>query len=271
MWSPYAHRYQALYEVREKLFQSIASRYKTELLDIYTAVRVPIRRRDYLDLEFRDIKLRQIRNTALGILSRLDTPDIHQLIRDQFTNASCATDTLVAFSLYMDSSAGDRSGMLDIFEEESKKNPVSWENFLSVIAANSSRDVLSLISRVEQSGAFRIEQANDQRALYGRFALNRKKSLQTDAGRAFLQKTLLKLAPVNEHSTVAMIRVFGALDAMEEPDQVPLVGILARLLRDIDPEKTPSVYNTARRILAGAPKAVQKYEQQHGNLPELRT
>ena len=104
---------------------------------------------------------------------------------------------------------------------------MSWENFLAVIAGNSSPDVLDLISRVEHSDSFRIEQANDQRALYGRFALNRKKSLQTEKGRSFLQKTLLRLAPINEHSTVSMLRVFGALDLMEEADQVPLVGILA--------------------------------------------
>ena len=61
----------------------------------------------------------------------------------------------------------------------------------------------------------------------------------------FSNRSLLKLAPINEHSTVGMLRVFGALDAMEEADQVPLVGILARLLTDLDPEKTPSVYNTA--------------------------
>ena len=56
---------------------------------------------------------------------------------------------------------------------------------------------------------------------------------------------------------------------MEEPDQVPLVGILARLLSELSPEKTPSVYNTARRILAGAPRAVQKYEQKMGKIPDL--
>jgi aminopeptidase N len=265
----YAHRYQALYEVREKIFRSIAVQYKTELLEIYTTLHVPGIRRDSLDQELLDIKRRQIKNTALGILSRLDTPDIHQLIREQFAGGSCATDILVAFSLYMDSSAPDRIDLLDTFEERSKKNPVSWENFLSAVAANSSSDVMEIIYRVEQSGAFRIEQANDQRALYGRFALNRKKSLQTDEGRAFLQKTLLKLAAVNEHSTVAMLRVFGALDAMEEKDQVPLVGILTRLLHDVDPEKTPSVYNTARRILAGSPGAVQKYEQEKGKIPGI--
>ncbi|MDD1701190.1 MAG: M1 family metallopeptidase [Methanoregula sp.] len=267
----YAHHYQALYDVRERILQSIAARHTTDLLDIYTSVNFPDERRDTLQEEARAIKHRQIKNTALAVLSRLDTPDIHQLIQDQFTSSENATDKLVAFSLYMDSSAGDRHTILDSFEQESKKNLVSWENFLSVIAGNSSPQVLDLITRIEQSDAFRIEQANDQRALYGRFALNRKKSLQTEHGRSFLQKTLNRLAPINEYSTVSMLRVFGALDAMKEEDQVPLVGILARLLTDLDPEKTPSVYNTARRILLGAPRAVQTFEQKQGIITALRT
>jgi aminopeptidase N len=267
----YAHQYQALYDVRERILRSIADRHKTNLLDIYNSRNFPDIRRDSLYHEVLAIKRRQIKNTALAVLSRLDTPDIHQLIKDQFTGDFSATDTLVAFGLYMDSSAHDRPAMLDSFEQESKKNPVSWENFLAAIAGNSSPDVLDLISRVEHSGSFRIEQANDQRALYGRFALNRKKSLQTEKGRSFLQATLLHLAPINEYSTVSMLRVFGPLDLMTEKDQIPVVGILARLISDLDPEKTPSVYNTGRRILAGAPYAVQNYEQRYGSIPGLRT
>ena len=267
----YAHQYQALYDVRERIFQAVAARYKPELTDLYAAWNFKADRRDALQQEVVAIKRRQVKNTALSVLSRLDTPDIHQLVKDQFTSGSCATDTLAAFSLYMDSSARDRTALLDSFEQESKKNLVSWENFLAVIAGNSSPDVLDLISRIENSDSFRIEQANDQRALYGRFALNRKKSLQTEKGRSFLQKTLLRLAPVNEHSTVSMLRVFGALDLMAATDQVPLVGILARLLSDLDPEKTPSVYNTARHILAGAPHSVQNYEQHYGRITALLT
>ena len=266
----YAHRYQALYDVREKIFHSIAVRHKTGLLDLYTAMKVPDIMPDTFGERARAIKERQVKNTALAVLSRLGTADIHQLVKDQFDHASSATDKLVAFSLYMDSSAGDRFSILESFEQESEKNYVSWENFLAVIAGNSSPDVLDLISRVERSAAFRIEQANDQRALYGRFALNRKKSLQTGEGRAFLQKTLHTLAPINEYSTVMMMRVFGALDVMEEADQTPLVGILAGLLEDLDPEKTPSVYNTVRRLLAASPLAVRNYEQEQGTIPKLR-
>jgi aminopeptidase N len=266
----YAHRYQALYDVREKIFRAIADRHKDGLLGIYTAMNEADPLQDTIRQKARAIKERQVKNTALAVLSRMGTPEIHQLIQDQFDRASSATDKLVAFSLYMDSSARDRFSMLASFEQESTGDHVSWENFLTVIAGNSSPEVLDLIAGVERSPAFRIEQANDQRALYGRFALNRKKSLQTGQGRAFLEKTLRTLAPINEHSTVAMLRVFGALDAMEEADRIPLVGILVGLLGDLDPEKTPSVYNTIRRLLAGAPDAVRQYEQKEGIVPRLR-
>ena len=266
----FAHNYRALYDVRERLLKSIASRHTTGLLEIHSSVNFPNTLRGTLEEESIAIKQRQIKNMALAVLSRLDTPDIHQRIRDQFKTSLNATDKLTAFGLYMDSSAADRQEMLDSFEQESGKNPVSWENFLLVIAMNSSPEVLDLIKRVEHSDAFRIEQANDQRALYGRFALNRKISLQTEPGRSFLQKTLLRLAGVNEYSTVSMLRVFGPLDEMEAADRVPVAGILARLLSDLDPGKTPSVYNTARRILAGAPRAVSEYEREMGEIPGLR-
>jgi aminopeptidase N len=260
----YTNRYQALYDVRERIFRAIAARYKQGLLGIYTAMNAPNNLQDSPGEQARAIKQRQVKNTALAVLSRLGTPDVHQLIKEQIDNANCATDKLVAFGLYMDSSGSDRFGILASFEQESEKNPVSWENFLGVIAGNSSPEVLDLITRVEGSPTFRIEQANDQRALYGRFALNRKKSLQTDNGRAFLEKTLRTLAPINEYSTVSMLRVLGTLDSMEDSDRVPLIGILAGLLDDLDPEKTPSVYNTIRRLLAGAPGAVRDYEQRYG-------
>jgi aminopeptidase N len=265
----FAHNYRALYDVRERLLKSIASRHTTGLLEIYSSVNFQNTLRRTLKEESIAIKQRQIKNMALAVLSRLDTPGIHQKIKDQFTTSVNATDKLTAFGLYMDSSAADRQEMLDSFEQESERNPVSWENFLSVIAMNSSPSAIDLITRVEHSEAFRIEQANDQRALYGRFALNRKLSLQTEPGRSFLQKTLLRLAGVNEYSTVSMLRVFGPLEVMGEADQVPVVGILATLLSDLDPGKNPSVYNTARRILAGAPRAVSNYEREMGEIPGL--
>jgi aminopeptidase N len=266
----YAHRYQALYEIREKILRAVAARHREALLDIYRAwdIPQPAGSRGLAD-EILAIKRRQVKNTALSVLLRLDTPEIHQLIREQFRSGTSATDRLVAFVLYMDSSAPDRSDMLALFGQESGRNPVSWENFLGAVAGNSSPEAVDLVIQAGQSDAFRIEQANDQRALYVRFALNRKKSLQTEAGRKFLAQTLLRLASINEYSTGAMLRVFGPLDRMEAEYHVPLVAILAELLANLDPATTPSVYNTARRILRGNPAAVERYERERGAIPGL--
>ena len=265
----YAYRYQALWEVREKILRSVARRNKDTLLTAYADWNIPPPGTgDFRDAIFA-IRQRQVKNTVLSILSRLDTPDIHAILREQIRTGATASDRLVAFSLYLDSSARDRDAVLDSFEEEAKGHPVSWESFLAAVAGNSSPDAIGLVKRAAQSGTFRLEQANDQRALFGRFALNRKKSLQTADGREFLAVTLQRLAPVNEFSTVNMLRVFGEIDRMEEEYHTPLVKILADLLASLDRNATPSVYNTARRILLGNIRAVERYEQEFGKIPGL--
>ena len=61
--------------------------------------------------------------------------------------------------------------------------------------------------------------------------MNRKRSLQTEDGRAFLEKTIRKLALINEFSTVSLLHAFDALDLMEEQYHIPLVSILPGLLQ----------------------------------------
>lgn len=262
----YAHRYQILWEIKEKILRSVAERYEEDLLSLYSKKNVPYEKRGNLEDEVPAIRRRSVKNACLSCLARLDTPEIHAIIRDQIDTSHAATDRLAAFSLLMNSSSPDRLSVLASFEKEAAAHPVSWENFLSVVGSLDCADVVDILSRIEQSGTFRIEQTNDQRALYGRFAMNRKRSLQTEPGRAFLEQTLQKLCLINEYSTVSLLHAFDALDLMEEQYHVPLVKILARLLTGLDPRAAPSVYNTARRILLGSPAAVANYEREEGRI-----
>jgi len=268
----YAHRYQALWEAKEKILSRVASLYEKPLLGLYEKIGSDGNggdngNRKGIAAEVTAIKQRSVRNTCLAVLARLDTPAIHRLLKNRFDEAANATDRLAAFSLILGSSSPDRLAVLDAFGKESARHPVSWENYLAAVAGSSSPDIVGIMTGIEQSESFRIEQSNDQRALYRRFAMNRKKSLQTGDGRAFLEKTLLRLAAINEFSTVAMLQSFDAIDLMEEEYHVPLVGILVRLMQELDPAKAPSVYNTARRILAGSPLAVARYERESGPVP----
>ncbi len=267
----FAHRYQELYEIRQKLLKAVARKYVNSVISAYRFFEeASIPRDSTLEETARVIKNRQAKNVCLGILATLDTAEIHAMIKQQFETATCATDRLSAFAAYLNSSAPDKIEVLRAFEAESKKSLVAWEAFLSVIGSNSSVDAVELVREMERADAFRIEQTNDQRALYGSFARNRKKSLQTEEGRALFAEILIKLAPVNEYSTVNMLNAFANIDQMESKYHIPLVKILADLLGELDAQKYPSVYNRIRKLLLGAPDAVKTYVMAHGEIPGLQ-
>ncbi|MGM0771861.1 MAG: DUF3458 domain-containing protein, partial [Halobacteriota archaeon] len=262
-----AHSYQLLYDVKKRILEAIAKNNTVSMLNLYHKyLKVSIPQDDSLEEHARVIKARQVKNAVLRTIATLDTPFVHQLCKKQFFEASCASDRLVAFDCYINSSAEDKMELLWNFMEDSRKNLVSWEAFLSIVAGNSSSDAVSIVKDIEASDSFRIEQANDQRALYGGFGRNRKISLQTEEGRELLQSILFKLASVNEYSTTNLLNVFANIDLMEGEYHVPLVSILAEMLETLEADKVPSVYNRIRKLLNGAPNAVAAYEAEVGKI-----
>jgi aminopeptidase N len=263
-----AHRYLALFAARQRLLAAVAGRHRGALLSLSGAPAVadgdgstPGR--------IRAIKARQVRNLVLEILATLDDPEVHGLLYAQFRESPAASDRLSAFRLILASSAKYRDAVFSEFLKESAKNLVAWEAFLSTVAGSNAPDLVELVERAAKSPAFRIEQANDQRALWVRFAMNRKVSLQTPGGRACLLGILEGLARVNETSAVRALQPFAHLDRMEEEYHLPLAGLLADLLKALDPAENPVAYNTVRRLLLGAPRAVAAYEAKFGQLKGL--
>ena len=153
---------------------------------------------------------------------------------------------------------------------DSQKNPVTWESFLSAVGSSSSEDTVELMKMAEASGAFQIEQTTNQRGLYGTFALNRKLSLETDAGRAYFLDILTRLAKINEFTTIGLLRTFAAVDLMYEEHHIPVIDILVSLMEVCRPGGSPGICNTIRRILLGSPVALASYEKQYGTISGLR-
>ncbi|BBL69325.1 M1 family metallopeptidase [Methanoculleus chikugoensis] len=267
----FAHRYRALHDARRAILTAVAARGGETLLRVYRqAAKDTPAAPGGLEEEAAAIRNRQRKNACLSLLATRDTPEVHQLLLRQFREATAATDRLTAFSLILESSAPERQEILESFAAESAKSPVAWESFLAAVAGSDCDDLVPILERIESSPAFAFEQADQQRALYGRFALNRKRSLETEDGRAYLAEVLRRLAPVNEYSTVRALDAFAFIDGMEPRHRVPAVAVLADLLSSLDPGAQPAVYNNARRFLLGAPEAVRAYEEEHGAIPALR-
>lgn len=246
----FAHDYQKLYETVKAMKMAVVKKYEGELLKLYKKYSVMSFDGEYVEVAAQEIKARSVKNACLALLSKLDKEEVWAVIREQFEEAGCATDKVIAFKLYMDSGAPDKGEVFDAYYQEAVKSLVSWEAFVGSCAGNDGEDFLEMIKKVEDSEHFRIEQANDQRALYCRFAMNRKKSLQTASGREFLKERILKLAPINEYSCGFMVNAFGNLDKMKESDREALIGVLKEIERGLDQKATPSVYNNVARILA---------------------
>jgi aminopeptidase N len=263
-----AHRYRALYEARQKLLAAIAARHRDALTSLYESLAAnpdP----DTVSDRIRAIKRRQVKNLCLEILATLDGPGVHHLLLRQFHDSPAASDRLNAFRLILASSSRDRPAIFGGFMEESSTNLVAWEAFLSTVAGSNAPDLVDLVQQAGKSPAFRIEQANDQRALYVRFAMNRKISLQTPEGRTLLRRILEDLARVNETSAVRALQPFGHLDRMEEEYHLPLAGLLVDLLGVFELAGNPVAYNTVRRLLLGAPRALAVYETKFGRVKAL--
>jgi aminopeptidase N len=260
----YAHRYTALYRAREKVERAIADRYSLKLKDWYHRLDRIVPLIAPLELQASAIRERQLKNTCLGLLSTLDTDEIHEMIKAQIKGNGVATDRYRAFYLYLNSTAADRLSILESFEQESAIHPVSWEACLAAVGGCCAPDVVALIRQAESLPSFRITQVNDHRALYGAFAANRKMSLETSEGRKLLGEVLVRLAPVNQNSTVNLLAAFGAVDLMDPVFHVPLVEVLVSVRDALNPEKFSVIRNTIRRLLIGAPGAVKAYEQNHG-------
>jgi aminopeptidase N len=265
-----SHRYRELYRARRSILRAIAEAHGDSLKKIYREYLRSPSGESYLSRQVRGIRDRQVKNVALATLATLDTREIQATIRAQYDHPESASDRSVALGLYLDSSAPDRMEFLRSAGEAAAESPVSFEVFLGTVAGNSSPEAVKMVRAAGALPAFRLEQADHQRALFGRFAMNRKISLQTPEGREFLTGSLVRLAKVNEYSTVMALQALSSIDGMDPEYLAPVAKILADLLAATDKKSTPSVYNTTRRLLNGSPRALAAYEKEYGRIPGLK-
>ncbi len=256
----FSFAYTRLFAAKQKFMRAVAQKGRQRLASMTAAYAVSEKDGAAVAELARTFKARMVKNFCLTLLASLDDAEVHAMLKDQYRSAQNATDRLSALSLYLSSSAPDRR---EILAEEMRRaaaaGPVAWENFLAAAAGTSSPDTVAYLRLIEGSGLFHVEQAGESRSLFLRFAQNRKLSLETEEGRAFLEESLVTMAQTNEYISTGMLGVFSHLDAYAPPVRDACTGILMRLTAAVPEEKAPSVIHTARRILEGSPKAVAAF------------
>ncbi|MFT4326677.1 MAG: aminopeptidase N C-terminal domain-containing protein [Candidatus Woesearchaeota archaeon] len=260
----FRYDYQKTYGVVRKIRKAIVEKHESLLRSIYDTAKSKTFDGTYVEKKAQEMKNRSLKNLCLSLLCELDTQEFWDITKEQYLAKESATDMWVGFQLFMNSSAPGRDVFLREQESFAKENLVRWESFLGSVALLECDEVLDFISIVTASDMFDLNAPNDQRAIYARFAMNRRKSLQTEPGRQFLLESILKLTPINEYTTGHLLEVLGSIDKMSEEYWIPLIEMLKTILEKIDGNKYPSVYNTTKRLLKGAPKAHAKYVAERG-------
>ncbi len=260
------HYYQELFEIVNKLKSAIAKAHEDELISVYLSRIGKTIEAPYVEKEMFEIKNRYFKNNVLNIISSLDTPKVHELIKKQFFESSSASDKMAALRMLLNSSA---AGKLDIMEEYSdvaSKNLISWEAFLSAIGSNNAHNAIDLIKWAEKLKYFRIEQTTDQSALFSNFAHNKRLSLQSEEGRQYLKEIVLKLAPVNYYSANGILNVAGQLNDFPENYNAKLLKTFLEIYDELKPEKEKfvEVFNRLRMIIKKSENAISSYKLQFG-------
>ena len=246
----FEHSYAKLYAAKQKILKSIAASYTAELEALYKTYDVYYAADGFEPAVFSaQFKANAVKNLILTILASLDTPSVHALIKAQYENARFATCRLSALSLYLSSSAPDRAEVLEAELARSAPHPLAFENAVSA-AANAAKDTVSYLQMIAESSAFHIEQAGESRSLYLRFAQNRKVSLETPEGRAFLKDSIIRLSSVNAYITVGMLSVFSHMNACAPELKAELMQMLCEIESAVSAEESPAVYQTVKQILA---------------------
>lgn len=259
----FAHKYEDLYQVKKKMSMAVTNKYAKEIKELYDYRASRTFKGDYLHVLAKEIKNRAVKGVCLSLLKNLENKEVYDLIKKEFRNAKSASERNLAAALYLDSNSSDRMDFFKEFEEFGKQNLVRWEVFLSITSSCEKEDVLDLINYITSLPEFRINQANDQRATFMRFAFNKRLSLLTESGRNFLKSAILKLTPINEYTAMNVLSVLSHIDPLDKEPRAECYRLLLDIYKDVDPKKYPGISNNTKKILSKSLKAKASYEAKY--------
>lgn len=247
----FKYSYTLLHNSKKRFMRAVAKKYEYKLRAMLYTYNGYLSKPETRDAGLFDIspvfKARAVKNLILSLLASLDRAGMSALVKRDYERANCATDRINAVTLYLSSSARDRFDLLRAEFKRSKDNALAFENFISAVASSSSPDTVKYLKEIEKSPEFCIESAGPARAMYLRFAQNRKLSLETEEGRAFLEESLLKMADVNEYLSTGILSVFSHINSYAPAVRDSLKLTLEKLVSNA--VNAPAVVKTAENIL----------------------
>jgi len=157
----------AIHSARERVVSHLALELQEDLLACYRRNLAP----GEYSLDPEAIARRSLRNTALGWLMHINSPEARTLALQQFESADNMTDRLGALRALVNSGfADDRNQALESFYQRFSDDPQVVELWFSVQASSKQAGQLPQIRKLLEHPAFDWKNPNKVRSVVGAFA-----------------------------------------------------------------------------------------------------
>lgn len=159
---------EAFHHARMTLRSIIARENRQEFLDIYQKFHG-------VDPTSRNTKTfghRSLKNQALGYLSDLQDPEIHEIINTQYWKAQNMTDRMKAMTILADTETSYRDKVLHHFYEDWKNDSVVINKWFMAQATAARKQTLEDVKSLTKHPAFNISNPNNVYSLLRAFGAN---------------------------------------------------------------------------------------------------
>ncbi len=239
--------YRELVAARDRLMLSVNRLYRDQLaalfhgIDTYSAKKASPKD---------GIEERMLKQVLLDLIAVDDSVDSHKIILDHFCAATTATDRFSALLALNRSSSALRRRVLEEVYEKWRHHLSGYANYLRVVASGTQEDVFDMIAEEKMRPGFDITQPTWCRALFLPMATNGK-MVWTDKGINWIAGTIIELAPINAVTTGRLLNTFQHVRKLRPPLREKVESALERIVKNMSPEKCPSVYGQAVTYLRG--------------------
>ena len=232
----YLPMYRERYSARKTLLKAVADNCMDGLLEAWDAVDTYTKGKEPAD----GIEERQLKAVLLRSIVEGRTPDVYDLAGRHFDAAWNISDRIATLSCINVCGHPDRKKFLASAFEEWKDHLTAYTSYLVLISSGVEEDVFDMIREEEQRDTFQLEHPGHNRALFLPMGSNNS-MLWTDKGINWTADTAIRLAGINENTTLRVIGCFGQVAKLGDDLKPKVVSALEKILDAIDNSVSPSV------------------------------
>jgi aminopeptidase N len=186
------------------------------------------------------IERRACKAALMELLTALDSPAAHAALEHHLSAATNITDRLNTVSAIYRSTHPRRLAILDEAHRLTHAHLGAYTSYLQIVGQSPHTDVFDRLAAEERRMPFSLTHPGHCRSLFVPLSLNNGQ-LWTPAGLAWLRDTVIRLAPVNENTTLRLLAPCQQAHAFAAELREPVLASLREMRARMNEAASPSV------------------------------